>query len=168
MPKPGDSAYNEAYNLGRLLGINGNTILTGGYIGTMLAVSQGAAESGAHVIGVTCDEIEAYRPVHPNRWLSKEIKLSTLRERVFTLISECDAAIALPGGVGTFLEIITMWNNLLIKALAPRPLLLVGSGWKTTIRIFFDTMDPYVSNSHRELVTFVPEIEGAVTAIEEL
>ncbi len=154
MPNPGDQAYEEALHLGRLLGRNGYTVLTGGYIGTMQAVSQGAAESGAHVIGVTCDEIEAYRPVGPNRWVSEEIRLSTLRERVFTLISECDAAIALPGGVGTFLEIITMWNNLLIKALVPRPLLLVGSGWKTTIGTFFESMNPYLSASQREIRYF--------------
>jgi predicted Rossmann-fold nucleotide-binding protein len=100
--------------------------------------------------------------------LSEEIKRATLRDRVFTLISECDAAVALPGGVGTLLEIITLWNNLLIKTLTPRPMLLIGSGWKSTFEIFFQTMDPYVLGSHRELVAFVPDIESAVTAIEEL
>lgn len=57
-PKEGDPAYAEAYELGSLLAQAGHTVLTGGYIGTMEAVSRGAAEAGGHVIGVTCEEIE--------------------------------------------------------------------------------------------------------------
>ena len=64
-PRPSQPAYQEALLLGQLLGSQGYTVLTGGYIGTMEAVSRGAAESGGHVIGVTCDEIERWRPVAP-------------------------------------------------------------------------------------------------------
>ena len=60
-----------------------------------------------------------------------------------------------------------MWNNLIIKALDPRPLLLAGSGWKTTIRFFFETMEPYLSSPQREIITFVPDIDCAVTSIAE-
>ena len=60
-PKPGDLAYEQAYYLGKLIGEAGYTVLTGGYIGTMEAVSRGAAEAGGHVIGVTCDQIENWR-----------------------------------------------------------------------------------------------------------
>ncbi len=58
-PKEGDAAYTEAQELGRLLAERGHTVLTGGYIGTMEAVSRGANEAGGHVIGVTCEDIEA-------------------------------------------------------------------------------------------------------------
>ena len=167
-PNPGESTYDEALSLGRALGKRKIAVLTGGYIGTMHAVSQGAAESGAHVIGVTCDEIEAYRPVSPNPWLSEEIRCTTLRERIYTLITECDAAIALPGGIGTLLEIVTMWNIILINAIAPRPILLLGSGWLTVVSSFFQTMDIYVPAPQRELVTFFPDIERATAFIEEL
>jgi len=63
-------AYQEALELGRLLGTAGFTVLTGGYVGTMEAVSRGAAESNAHVIGVTCDEIERFS--QPDQCLVKE------------------------------------------------------------------------------------------------
>ncbi|MDI6694379.1 MAG: hypothetical protein QME21_04975 [Anaerolineales bacterium] len=56
-PTPED--YEQALHLGRLLGGSGYIVLTGGYIGVMEAVSRGASEAGGHVIGVTCDEIEA-------------------------------------------------------------------------------------------------------------
>src|SRR5512143_3898323 len=97
-PKQGDAAYAEAMELGELLAERGHTVLTGGYIGTMEAVSRGAHESGGHVIGVTCEEIERWRPIGANRWVKEEIKKVTLIDRLHTLIHESEAALALPGG----------------------------------------------------------------------
>ena len=104
-PKPGEPAYLEAMRLGALLGKTGHTVLTGGYIGTMEAVSRGAAESGGHVVGVTCEEIESWRAVLANPWVQEEWHYETLRERLDALIDHCQAALALPGGVGTLVEI---------------------------------------------------------------
>src|SRR5512145_1851238 len=97
-PREGDTAYAEAMELGRLLAERGHTVLTGGYIGTMEAVSRGANEAGGHVIGVTCEDIEAWRPIRMNAWVQEEWCQSNLKERVFSLIENCDAAIVLPGG----------------------------------------------------------------------
>lgn len=41
--KPGEPAYQEGLRLGQLIGSAGHTVLTGGYIGSMEAVSRGAA-----------------------------------------------------------------------------------------------------------------------------
>ena len=90
-PREGDSAYNEAMELGRLLAQRGHTVLTGGYIGTMEAVSRGASEAGGHVIGVTCEDIENWRKVAPNRWVKEERRWKTLLERLQGLIDGCDA-----------------------------------------------------------------------------
>ena len=137
-PKPQEPAYQEAYILGQLIGKAGHTVLTGGYIGTMEAVSRGAAEAGGHVIGVTCDEIESWRSVGPNPWVKEEIRIPTLRERVDKLISACDAAFALPGGVGTLVEIAVMWNMIQTQAITPRPLILIGQGWKKTFTLWIE------------------------------
>jgi predicted Rossmann-fold nucleotide-binding protein len=40
-----------------------------------------------------------------------------LHERLLALIDGCDAAIALPGGVGTLLEIAMMWNRMIVDAI---------------------------------------------------
>src|SRR5258708_16993147 len=68
-PKNGSAAYAEAQELGKLLAERGHVVLTGGYIGTMEAVSRGAAEAGGHVIGVTCEDIERWRAIDPNPWV---------------------------------------------------------------------------------------------------
>ena len=73
-PKEQDTAYGEAVELGKLLAQRGHVVLTGGYIGVMEAVSRGAKEAGGHVIGVTCEDIEAWRAVRPNSWVMEEIR----------------------------------------------------------------------------------------------
>src|SRR5512141_3350136 len=95
-PKEGSAAYEEARELGALIAGRGHTVLTGGYMGTMEAVSRGAAEAGGHVIGVTCAEIERWRPIGANRWVKEELRKETLMERIHALIHESDAALALP------------------------------------------------------------------------
>jgi uncharacterized protein (TIGR00725 family) len=166
-PKPGEPAYDQAQRLGKLLGEAGHTVLTGGYMGTMEAVSCGAAEAGAHVIGVTCDEVENWRQVACNRWVSQELRFPTLRQRLFALIENCDAALALPGGPGTLAEVSLMWNHLLIEAIPPRPLILIGPGWKSTIDAFFSALGDYTPARHRRWLSFAETVDAAVPMLED-
>jgi uncharacterized protein (TIGR00730 family) len=160
-PKPGDSTYRDGVRLGGLLAHAGYTVLTGGYMGTMEAVSRGAAEAGGHVVGITCDELETYRPVSHNRWVTEEKRFPRLRDRLLCLIDECDAALALPGGAGTLAEVSMMWNHLLIKAISPRPLILIGSGWKTIFDACFNAMAQYVGESERSWLSFAGDVDSA-------
>lgn len=160
-PIPGTQAYDNAYRLGNLIGKAGYTVLTGGYIGTMEAVSRGAAEAGGHVIGVTCDQIEVWRPVAPNAWVQEELRYATLRERLFALIDNCDAALVLPGGIGTLAELAIMWSQLQTRAISPRRLILIGPGWQNVINQFLSEFTQYLPASHRKLVTFAPDVESA-------
>ena len=50
--KEGDSEYEFAESVGSLIGKYGHNVATGGYQGTMEAVSKGAAKQGVKVIGV--------------------------------------------------------------------------------------------------------------------
>ena len=161
-PKEGDTAYNEAMQLGRLLAQRGHTVLTGGYIGTMEAVSRGASEAGGHVVGVTCEEIENWRNVGPNRWVKEEWRRKTLHERLQALIEGCDAALALPGGPGTLTEIALMWNLMIVESLHRRPLILIGSGWQSVLDQVFTQLDGYIPARQRELLTFAEDIHTAV------
>ena len=161
-PKEGDAAYLEAQTLGRLLAERGHAVLTGGYIGTMEAVSRGAAEAGGHVIGVTCVDIEEWRKVGANRWVKEERRKQTLLERLQGLIEGCDAAIALPGGPGTLTEISLMWNLIVIETLHRRPLILVGDGWQSVFDQVFAKLGTYTSPAQQELLRFAPDIETAV------
>jgi uncharacterized protein (TIGR00730 family) len=165
-PQPGDPAYLEALRLGVLLGQAGHTVLTGGYIGTMEAVSRGAAEAGGHVIGVTCEEIEAWRATRANPWVQEEWHYATLLERLQALIENCQAALALPGGVGTLVEIGMTWNLLIVEAISPRPLILIGPGWKQTFAGFLAQQGLYVPERDRRWLTFADTVDEAVKLID--
>lgn len=160
-PQPNDPDYETAYQLGRLIGQGGHTLLTGGYMGVMEAASRGAAEVGGHVVGVTCEEIERWRPVGANRWVSEEWRKQTLIERINTLVRACDAAIALPGGAGTLAEISLMWNMLLIDAIPPKPLILIGEGWRGVFDKLFEGMNGYLSEHERKWLSFAPDYQTA-------
>src|SRR5690606_38689792 len=153
-PLPGQSAYEEARRLGDLLARAGHTVLTGGYMGTMEAVSYGAAEAGGHVVGVTCQQIEDWRSATHNPWVVEERKFPTLRERLYCLVENCDAALALPGGIGTLDEIVTMWSQMQVNAMPTRPLILIGAGWQRTFETFIESQADNVRPTHRELLSF--------------
>jgi uncharacterized protein (TIGR00730 family) len=166
-PRAGDPAYQQALELGRLLADRGHTVLTGGYIGTMEAVSRGAHQAGGHVIGVTCDQIEHWRPVSANAWVKEEWRKTTLIERLQALIEGCDAAAALPGGPGTLTEITLAWNLMVVEVLHRRPLVLVGDGWQAVFDQVFQSMGEYVPASQRDLLRFARDVQSAVQLLEE-
>lgn len=166
-PQAGEPAYQQALHLGEALGSAGYTVLTGGYIGTMEATSMGAAQAGGRVIGVTCDEIEAWRPVKPNRWVQEEMRFPTLRQRLHALIEQCDAALALPGGIGTLAEIAVMWSQMQTGVVPQKPLILVGAGWQKVFEQLYTTMDAYIPAQHRDLLAFAPTIEDAIVQLKQ-
>ena len=166
-PREGDTAYAEAQELGRLLAQRGHTVLTGGYMGTMEAVSRGAQEAGGHVIGVTCEDIEAWRPGKANSWVIEEIRKKTLIERLHTLIHESEAALALPGGAGTLTEVALMWNLMTVESLHRRPLILIGRGWQSTFDQFFQEFDSYMTAPQREILHFAEDVQTAIKRLED-
>ncbi len=166
-PREGDPAYTEALELGGLLAQHGHTVLTGGYIGTMEAVSRGAYEAGGHVIGVTCEDIENWRKVSPNRWVKEERRRKTLNERLQILIQDCDAALALSGGAGTLTEIALMWNLMIVESRHRSPLILIGRGWQSTFGQFFNEFHTYMPVNQRELLLFAEDVKTAVDMLEK-
>ncbi len=164
-PRPGQPEYELAYELGRRLAEAGLTVATGGYIGTMSAVSQGAADCAANsgVIGVTCDEIEGWRPVRPNRWITREIRYRTLLERMAHLVAKNDGIIALSGSVGTLAEVALAWNQLLVNVIPPRPFILLGEQWRRILDVFLAYAP--VTESHRALVQLADTPEEAVALV---
>ena len=147
----------------RLLARRGHTVLTGGYMGTMEAVSRGAAEAGGHVIGVTCEEIGRWHGRTANTWVSEEWKQTTLIQRLEVLIRSADAAMALPGGPGTLAEIALMWNLMIVGSLPAeaadprRSRLGIGSWTHST-----QNLGEYSPAAQRRLLRFASTPAAAV------
>lgn len=164
-PRPGDSAYAQAQEVGRLLAEAGYIVATGGYMGTMEATSRGAADAGGHVVGVTCAQIEAFRKRGPNRWVSEVIRYETLSERLLHLVTANDGMIALPGGIGTISELTLAWSFLQVGEISPRPLILLGELWRETMTAFIRT--EYVPKSHARLLEYASTPQEALALLGE-
>jgi uncharacterized protein (TIGR00725 family) len=110
----------------------GLAVITGGYGGTMEAVSKGASSAGGTVIGVTVPTLFKRRSA-ANRYVTREIQTPTLLDRIGTLIDEANGVIALPGSIGTAAELVVSWN---LNHVARRnggtrvPTVAVGDEWR--------------------------------------
>ena len=165
-PKPGDNLYEESRQLGKLLAEAGFDVITGGYMGTMAAVSQGAVEAGGHTIGVTCKEIESWRPVGANEWIREEWPAETLIDRLKLITHACDAALALPGGIGTLVEISLTWNQIVVQSYKPKPLIAIGPGWQKTFQAFYEHLGEYTLNSYRQWLAFAQNNQEALLLLK--
>jgi hypothetical protein len=99
-------------------------------------------------------------------WVMEERKKRTLIERIQALIEGCDAAMALPGGVGTLTEIMVMWNLMVVESLPRKPLILIGRGWRSTLDQFLSEFESYMPIRQRELLYFAGDVKDAVKRIE--
>jgi uncharacterized protein (TIGR00730 family) len=152
----GDADYQEAQELGRLLAQAGFTICSGGYSGSMEAVSRGARAAGAKTIGVTVD-VNEWRS---NSWLDEELREETLFRRIERMITLAGGFVALRGGAGTLAEVALTMNLLFLGALEPRPLVLVGHGWRATMDCIFEHL--VASEAERRLVSYADTPADAV------
>ena len=94
--------YQNALSIGREIARRGGRVVCGGQGGIMEAVSRGASEAGGSSLGVVLSGGE------PNRWVSGVVREDDLPARLRRLRDESSAAIFLPRGLGTLLEITWM------------------------------------------------------------
>lgn len=122
---PDDARHAAGVALGAALARAGYDVATGGYGGLMGAVSQGAAEAGGRVVGLT---MRPWAELSANRWVTDEIVADDWFDRLRRLAT-CDALVALEGGLGTLAELATAWANAQTDPETNPPLVLVGLAW---------------------------------------
>lgn len=100
------TAMEEGYKLGKLLGKERIIVLTGGLGGIMESVSKGVADSGGISIGfipiLSEEEIKLRKP---NQYSTVKIRTGMdQRLRIPLLINSSDAIVVISGGTGAWLE----------------------------------------------------------------
>lgn len=100
-----DKAYfDDASELGRLMAQNGmGLVYGGGSVGLMGAVCDAVKDNGGEAIGVIPHFMVEKEWLRSG--LDEVIKVETMSERKHIMADMGDAAIALPGGLGTFDEL---------------------------------------------------------------
>jgi len=139
----GDSAYVEGVECGALLARHGFAVATGGYGGTMEAVSEGARTAGGRVVGVTAPSVFPRRS-GPNAHVTEEIPARSLIERIDLLVANAAGVIALHGSLGTAAELIVAWNVAFIQRFSdgsPKPIVAVGAPWRDLVPYLASTLE---------------------------
>jgi uncharacterized protein (TIGR00730 family) len=125
--KPGTVAYDETKRAAKALAEMGCDIITGGGPGLMQAANAGVEDAGeARSVGIRVD-LPFEQEVNPFVELAFEHRTFFTRLHHFVLAS--DAFIVAPGGIGTVLETMMIWQLLQVRHLEKTPLILVGKLW---------------------------------------
>ena len=128
--RPETFVYDEVRRVAAALAEMGCDIITGGGPGLMQAANEGAAAADApernRSVGIRV-ELPFEQEVNPFVELAFEHKSFFSRLHHFVLAS--DAFVVTPGGIGTVLELMLVWQLLQVKHVQDAPLILVGKMW---------------------------------------
>jgi predicted Rossmann-fold nucleotide-binding protein len=146
--KPGGFAYEETKRAAAALAALGCDIITGGGPGLMQAANEGAASASgeARSVGIRVD-LPFEQEV--NSFVRQAFEHRTFFTRLHQFVLTSDAYIVAPGGIGTVLETLMIWQLLQVNHLQNTPLLLVGRMWPGL-----------VSWARTEMLSYDPPLAG--------
>jgi len=146
--KAGTFAYEETKRVAAALAEMGCDIITGGGPGLMQAANEGAASAPdrAQSFGIRVD-LPFEQEV--NAFVTEAFEHRTFFTRLHQFVLASDAFIVAPGGIGTVLETMMIWQLLQVRHLKDTPLILVGKMWTSLIEWARSSMlavDPPLAN----------------------
>lgn len=168
--KAGTFGYEETKRAAAALAEMGCDIITGGGPGLMQAANEGAAASPerAQSIGI---RVDLPFEQNVNAFVSQAFEHRTFFTRLHQFVLTSDAFIVAPGGVGTVLEMMMIWQLLQVGHVRDTPLILVGTmwpgllAWARTSMLGFDP--PLASPDDIAIPRCVPSAEEAITIVRE-
>lgn len=130
----------------------------------MEAVAEGAAATGGSPIGVTAHAVFPGR-TGANPYITREIDAPSLSQRIATIVEMADAAVAMPGSIGTLAELVVAWNEAFVapfRGATSKPVLAVGETWRRLV-------DEVVrlAATDDQFVTCVADIDEAVDVLAQ-
>jgi uncharacterized protein (TIGR00730 family) len=143
---PGTFGYEETKRAAAALAEMGCDIITGGGPGLMQAANEGASARPelARSIGIRVD-LPFEQEV--NAFVTQAFEHRTFFTRLHQFVLASNAFIVAPGGIGTILETMMIWQLLQVEHLQNTPLILVGRMWPGLIEW-----------ARRELLSFDPPL----------
>jgi uncharacterized protein (TIGR00725 family) len=152
------SDYENAVSIGREVVARGGRVVCGGGGGIMEAVCRGAAEAGGRSLGVLVGAGEA------NRWVTEVVREPDLAARLRRLSSETNAAIFLPRGLGTMLELAWTAESIAKGHIRPRSLVFLGLFWRRSAALALAEAVGPGSEALADTIRFTTTPEEAVAA----
>src|SRR5215813_7514952 len=169
----GDREYSEVQKLASRLTELGCDIVTGGGPGLMEAANEGAASSRdngkngkrrTRSFGLTI--AIPYEKANP--YLDSVTAHRTFFSRLHHFVRMSQAFVIFPGGIGTALELLMVWQLLQVGFMTERPVVLVGDLWKGLLEWFRRDIVPrgLINEPDLDLVQPVDTIGEAAAGIE--
>jgi uncharacterized protein (TIGR00730 family) len=161
-----DSFVNAAETFGRIMAESGIRLVYGdGGIGLMAAVAKGVLDGGGEAIGVIPRFMVEQGWNNPRS--TQTIVTETMHERKATICQMADAMVALPGGIGTFEELLECltWKQL---GLHHNPVVILNTdGYYNNLLVCIDQMieEQMMRSIHREMFIVVNNPEEILPAI---
>jgi uncharacterized protein (TIGR00730 family) len=122
--EPGTFVYEEVKRVAAALAGMGCDIVTGGGPGNMQAANEGAASVGRETsVGIGIEQ-------RFNPYVEHGFEHQSFFTRLHHFVIASDAFVVTPGGIGTVLEMLMIWQLLQVKHLQNVPLVLVGKMWR--------------------------------------
>lgn len=131
--QPGTLVYEEVKRVSAALTEMGCEILTGGGPGLMQAANEGALSvQGAtgRSVGIRV-ELPFEQEVNP--FVDQMFEHKTFFTRLHHFVLASDAFVVVPGGIGTVLEMLMVWQLLQVKHVEHAPLIVVGKMWEELV-----------------------------------
>ena len=156
-----------AERLGELIATSGKRVIYGdGGIGLMAAVARGALKAGGEVVGVIPQFMVDQKWNNPDS--TETIVTESMHERKATICKMADAMVALPGGIGTFEELLECltWKQL---GLHSCPVVILNTdGYYDKLLACIDLMveEQMMRPIHKEMFVVVNKPEEVLPAIE--
>jgi uncharacterized protein (TIGR00730 family) len=167
--KPGAKVYEDVKHLASKLSALGCDIVTGGGPGLMQAANEGEKlgdpENHTRSIGV---RIELPFEQGANPFVEQLYTHRTFYSRLAQFMRLSSAFVIVPGGVGTTLESMMVWQLLQVRHISGVPLIFVGPMWKDLVTWakthMVDVPEPLASANDMLIPTCVDAI-GDVPAV---
>lgn len=168
--KAGTFAYQETKRLAAAMAEMGCDIITGGGPGLMQAANEGAATSPerAKSVGI---RVELPFEQEVNAFVTQAFEHRTFFTRLHQFVLTSDAFIVAPGGIGTVLETMMIWQLLQVRHLENTPLILVGKMWPGLIEWARSSMlsadTPLANAEDMKIPRCVANADEAIALIHE-
>lgn len=127
-PEPDHWVYREVKRIAAEAAALGCDIVTGGGPGLMQAANEGAASANAGASMGIRVELPFEQDVNP--FVAEAFEHESFFTRLHHFVLVSDAFIVAPGGIGTVLETMMIWQLLQVRHLYDVPLVLVGPMWR--------------------------------------
>jgi hypothetical protein len=146
--RPGDFAYQETRRMAAALAELDCDIITGGGPGLMQAANEGAAAApgSSKSVGI---RIALPFEQDVNSFVQQAFEHRTFFTRLHQFVLTSDAFVVAPGGIGTVLESMMIWQLLQVRHLENTPLVFVGKMWPGLVEWARSSMlavDPPLAN----------------------